>query len=409
MIRSSCGARRASPRPPRAALPVLRIDAPRAIPNEPKVGATLRMPGYRGRIGIELRGQSSQRFPKKSYAIELRDARGEDRKAPLLGMPADGDWVLYAALQRQDADAQRRRLRTARAIGRYAPRTRFVELRLNGRYHGVYVLMEKLELGDERVPGRGAARVHVPVPGAVEGAVVPHAGQAAPDRLGGPRAQRPLARPRASAIAAPVRAAERALYGPGAGGATSTSARRSTSCCSTSCSRTRTGSTRAPTWRCADGRLHLGPVWDFDISMGNSDYGPSSRLEGWMLARRDWAERLYRDRRFTAPARRPLARAAARGLRRDVLAGRRGRAARAARRDRAQLPPLAGARPADLAQPGRARQPRRRDAVPARVAEAPDRAGSTATSAASDRLAQVSGGPCVGAFMPRTWGRGASA
>ena len=67
------------------ALPVLRIDAPRAIPDEPKVGATLRMPGYRGRIGIERRGQSSQQFPKKSFAIELRDARGEDRKAPLLG------------------------------------------------------------------------------------------------------------------------------------------------------------------------------------------------------------------------------------------------------------------------------------------------------------------------------------
>jgi hypothetical protein len=66
------------------ALPVLNIDAPRAIPSEPKIGATLRMPGYRGRVGIETRGQSSQQFPKKSFAIELRDARGEDRKVPLL-------------------------------------------------------------------------------------------------------------------------------------------------------------------------------------------------------------------------------------------------------------------------------------------------------------------------------------
>ena len=47
------------------------------------------------------------------------------------------------------------------------------------------------------------------------------------------------------------------------------------------------------------GKLRLGPVWDFDISTGNSDYGPSSRLGGWMLAKRDWAERLYRDTRFT--------------------------------------------------------------------------------------------------------------
>jgi hypothetical protein len=32
---------------PAAALPVLRIDAAREIPNEPKVPARLRMPGYR--------------------------------------------------------------------------------------------------------------------------------------------------------------------------------------------------------------------------------------------------------------------------------------------------------------------------------------------------------------------------
>jgi hypothetical protein len=48
-----------------ADLPVVRIDASRAIPNEPKVGARLHMRGYRGRIRIETRGQSSQAFPKK--------------------------------------------------------------------------------------------------------------------------------------------------------------------------------------------------------------------------------------------------------------------------------------------------------------------------------------------------------
>ena len=66
-----------------AELPVVRIDAARAIPDEPKVPARLRMPGYQGRIGIERRGQSSQMFPKKSYAIELRDRKGQDRKVPL--------------------------------------------------------------------------------------------------------------------------------------------------------------------------------------------------------------------------------------------------------------------------------------------------------------------------------------
>ena len=70
----------------------------------------------------------------------------------------------------------------------------------------------------------------------------------------------------------------------------------------------------------AGGRLTLGPIWDFDISMGNSDYGPSRRLAGWMLARRDWAERLYRDRGFRRALARRWRELRAAGLRRDVLA-----------------------------------------------------------------------------------------
>ena len=121
---------------------------------------------------------------------------------------------------------------TARWMGRYAARTRFVELRLNGRYHGVYVLMEKLELGDDRVAGRGAVRVHLPVPGAVEGAVVPHA-RSSGARSCGRTPSAATSRARApSALAATVRAAERALYGPRELAAPPRrGARRSTSSC----------------------------------------------------------------------------------------------------------------------------------------------------------------------------------
>jgi hypothetical protein len=128
-----------------ARLPVLKIQASRSIPNDPKIPAMLRMPGFRGRIGIETRGQSSQRFPMKSFAVELK------RDAGLLGMPKDDDWVLYAPYNDKSLMRNVVAYRTARLFGRYAARTRFVHLRLNGRYHGVYVLMEKLELGKRRV------------------------------------------------------------------------------------------------------------------------------------------------------------------------------------------------------------------------------------------------------------------
>ena len=86
---------------------------------------------YRGRIGIERRGQSSQRFPKQSWSIELRDRKGDNRDVALLGHAGRRRLGPLRRLQRQDADAQRRwpTRRRAGSAG-YASRTRFVEVRL---------------------------------------------------------------------------------------------------------------------------------------------------------------------------------------------------------------------------------------------------------------------------------------
>jgi len=51
---------------------------------------------YDGLIGIEIRGSSTQMFPKKQYAVETRDSTGENLNVPLLGMPVENDWILYA-------------------------------------------------------------------------------------------------------------------------------------------------------------------------------------------------------------------------------------------------------------------------------------------------------------------------
>lgn len=44
---------------------------------------------YDGYIGIELRGSSSQMYPKKSYAVETRDSLGNDISVSILGLPAE--------------------------------------------------------------------------------------------------------------------------------------------------------------------------------------------------------------------------------------------------------------------------------------------------------------------------------
>ncbi len=51
---------------------------------------------FQGNVGIEIRGSSSQMFPKKSFGFELHDELGEDMDFPLLGMPEEEDWILYA-------------------------------------------------------------------------------------------------------------------------------------------------------------------------------------------------------------------------------------------------------------------------------------------------------------------------
>ena len=62
------------------ALPVLRVDVPRAIPNEPKVTGTLRMPGYHGRIGTRSPSATTTSWPRNpaargSHTAEVRHLR----------------------------------------------------------------------------------------------------------------------------------------------------------------------------------------------------------------------------------------------------------------------------------------------------------------------------------------------
>ena len=333
------------------------------------------MPGYSGQIGIERRGHSSQQLRRRSRSRSSCATRsGEDRKAPLLGMPADGDWVLYAPYERQDADAQRRSPTRPRArSGRYAPRTRFVKLHLNGRYHGIYVLTEKVELGEERVQGDALRRVHVPGPGA----------RRKNPSFRGPVRKRPivwedperkdlLAR-QANAIAAPVRAAERALYGRGSwrpyideaaavdfvllqelfknqdaflGCRTCVALRRQAACSA------RSGTSTSP--------------------LGNAGSGASQCSSGWMLKRRHWAGRLCRTRASSARSP-PAGRSCARPGCADLHARDRRGLRRAARRGRAQLHALAGAAPPPVAQRRRPRQSLRRGPSPAHVAGPQDR------------------------------------
>jgi hypothetical protein len=106
---------------------------------------------YNNKISIEVRGESSQMFPKKSFRIETQDASGNNFNAALLGMPPENDWVLYAPYTDKTMMRDVLAYKIGKDLGRYTPRTRFVELVINGSYHGVYVLMEKIKVDKNRV------------------------------------------------------------------------------------------------------------------------------------------------------------------------------------------------------------------------------------------------------------------
>jgi hypothetical protein len=106
---------------------------------------------YDGKIGIETRGSSSEGFPKKQYAVETRDASGNDLKVSLLGMPEESDWVLSAPYCDKSLIRDVVLYSLAVKLGHYASRSRYCELVLNGEYAGVYILLEKIKRDKNRV------------------------------------------------------------------------------------------------------------------------------------------------------------------------------------------------------------------------------------------------------------------
>jgi len=106
---------------------------------------------YNGNIGIELRGSTSQGFPKKGYGLETRDATGDEVNVSLLGMPKENDWILHGPFSDKSLIRNMLCYTLARQFMEYAPRGRYCELILNGKYQGVYVLMEKIKRDKNRV------------------------------------------------------------------------------------------------------------------------------------------------------------------------------------------------------------------------------------------------------------------
>jgi subtilisin-like proprotein convertase family protein len=106
---------------------------------------------YNGNAGIEIRGSSSQMFPKKSYGLELWTPVNTDTSLSLIDMPVESDWILNANYTDKTLLRNTLAYNFARKMGNYSSRARHCELVINGTYMGIYILMEKIKRDVNRV------------------------------------------------------------------------------------------------------------------------------------------------------------------------------------------------------------------------------------------------------------------
>ena len=114
---------------------------------------------FDGRALISLRGRASLRYPKRSYTLKTLDTSEDISKVSILGLPKESDWVLYAPYPDKTLMRDVLAYELSNQIGRWAPRTKFVEVFLNEHggkisrrdYLGVYVFEEKVKRDKNRV------------------------------------------------------------------------------------------------------------------------------------------------------------------------------------------------------------------------------------------------------------------
>lgn len=155
-------------------LPLIIIDTNGTkIENEQKIEAEIKVydnqyrsnylsdyPDIISKVDIKIRGNSTRYYPKKQYSIEFIDDEGNDNDVSFLGMPKDADWILNAPFADKSLIRNYVAYNVTSNIMEYSPQATFCEVfivddgaeEINiNHYKGVYIAIEKIERGEDRV------------------------------------------------------------------------------------------------------------------------------------------------------------------------------------------------------------------------------------------------------------------
>ncbi len=150
-----------------SSIPILKINtAIGYIPNEPKTPGTIKVydngwnqpnsfsapvPNFEIHVGIEKQGYTSSGGDKPNYDFEIQTFNGNDSAMSLFGLPSESDFILKSCYTDEFMMKDPLTFAMSNRMGFYAPRTRYVELVVNGEYSGLYILMEKIKRDSNRV------------------------------------------------------------------------------------------------------------------------------------------------------------------------------------------------------------------------------------------------------------------
>ena len=129
---------------------------------EPVNGVTwlTNAPTLTARAGFHIHGSSTESLPKHAFSVEFWDDLNNSADYSPLGLPAESDFVLYAPDNYEPVLIHNPLIyELSNEVGRYAPRTRMVEVYvvtntgpvLATNYNGIYVLEEKIKWDKNRV------------------------------------------------------------------------------------------------------------------------------------------------------------------------------------------------------------------------------------------------------------------
>lgn len=124
------------------------------IDNSDGVNSLSDTPTFSNNALIKYRGMTSMTYEKKQFGIKLMDG-SQELEAPLLDMEADEDWILSNSIADLSCIRNYLTMNIGRQLSPYTPETKFCEVIMKDGdkyyYQGLYLLTEKIKKAEGRV------------------------------------------------------------------------------------------------------------------------------------------------------------------------------------------------------------------------------------------------------------------